>query len=85
MPRRDNFTKHDGHSHSHKVTSNKEAQAYLEFTLKHNRAHEEELTALAHDLDHLGLSAAAEEVRNSLEDSKCASEHIQWALEAIEA
>lgn len=74
---------HDHHSHSHGASSVEEAKALLQFTLKHNRSHEEELHELGHALEHLGLADAAKEVWNSLEDSRHASEHIEKAIEAM--
>ena len=77
---------HDGHDHSHgEAHSRKEAEALLRFTLAHNRSHEEELHSLAHQLEHLGLAKAAEEVLFSLDDSRCASEHIERALATLNA
>jgi hypothetical protein len=74
---------HGDHSHSHGAAgSREEAIALLRFTLQHNRSHEEELHDLAHALEHLGLEKAAEEVWYSLDDSKCATEHIERAIAA---
>jgi len=82
---------HDGHhdeghiheEHTHNVNTRAEAEAMLSFTLRHNHSHEEELHTLAHDLEALGLSDAALEVHYSLDDSRCASEHIERALAAL--
>ena len=75
---------HDGHDHSHGAAGSKEeALALLNFTLAHNRSHEDELHELSHALEHLGLSEAARELHYSLEDSRCASEHIERAIASI--
>ncbi|MDR0905575.1 MAG: hypothetical protein LBN00_05300 [Oscillospiraceae bacterium] len=79
---------HDGHDHGHEHShgaagTKEEAIALLRFTLQHNRSHEEELHDLAHTLEHLGLDKAAEEVWYSLDDSKCATEHIERALKEV--
>jgi hypothetical protein len=60
-----------------------EAEALLRFTLGHNRSHEEELHGLAHALEALGLEGAAGEVWLSLDDSRCATEHIERAIAAL--
>lgn len=77
---------HEGHHHHDEhgaANSREEVEALLNFTLKHNRSHEEELHSLGHTLEHLGLGDAAQEVWHSLEDSKCASEHIERAIAAL--
>ncbi|MDR0446043.1 MAG: hypothetical protein LBH17_03300 [Oscillospiraceae bacterium] len=79
---------HPSHAHAHDdahgaVKSREEAEALLQFTLRHNRSHEEELHDLGHALEALGLSAAANEVWYSLDDSKCATEHIERALASL--
>jgi|GEM_PF-3174813 len=80
---------HEGHNHHHEheggAASREEALALLNFTLAHNRSHEEELHNLAHTLEQLHLDTAAHEVWHSLDDSKCASEHIERAIAAINA
>ncbi|MDR3209691.1 MAG: hypothetical protein LBT36_03590 [Oscillospiraceae bacterium] len=77
---------HD-HSHDHEHppagSTRAEAEKLLQFTLRHNASHENELHELGHLLESLGLDAAAREVWYSLDDSKCASEHIERALEAL--
>ncbi|MDR1064821.1 MAG: hypothetical protein LBL25_00450 [Oscillospiraceae bacterium] len=75
---------HPSHGDAHGAAkSREEAEALLQFTLRHNRSHEEELHELGHSLEALGLSAAAEEVRYSLDDSKCATEHIERAIASL--
>jgi len=76
---------HEGHDHhDHHAHTPKEAEALLKYTLQHNHAHEEELHDLAHMLEDLGLSEAALEVHYSLDDAKCASEHIERAIASLE-
>jgi len=77
---------HEGHHHdneSHAAGSLAEAEALLRYTLQHNRSHEEELHALAHALEALSQTDAALEVHYSLDDARCASEHIERAIAAI--
>jgi hypothetical protein len=75
---------HEGHDHSHAAAhSRQEAEALLRFTLAHNRSHEEELHSLAHQLEALGLAKAAQETLYSLDDARCATEHIERALAAL--
>jgi hypothetical protein len=77
---------HDHPSHGNApgaAKTREEAEALLQFTLRHNRSHEEELHDLGHALEALGLSAAAQEVWYSLDDSKCATEHIERAINAL--
>lgn len=57
-----------------------EAEALLQYTLHHNKSHEEELNKIGHLLEHLGFDFAANEVWNSIEDSRFASEHVEKAL-----
>ncbi|MDR0915710.1 MAG: hypothetical protein LBN02_00740 [Oscillospiraceae bacterium] len=80
---------HEGHSHDHEhehheAGSRAEVEAVLRYTLQHNRSHEEELHELAHELEALGLTAAAQEVHWSLDDARCATEHIERAIAAID-
>lgn len=74
---------HGAHSHGGDAATREEVEALLRFTLAHNRSHEEELHELAHSLEHLGLETAATEVWCSLDDSRCATEHIERALAAL--
>ncbi|MDR2502109.1 MAG: hypothetical protein LBC78_02535 [Oscillospiraceae bacterium] len=75
---------HPGHSHDHaQAHTREEAEKLLQFTLKHNASHEDELHELGHLLESLGLNAAAQEVWYSIDDAKCASEHIERAVAAM--
>jgi len=74
---------HDHHHHENGASSREEAEALLRFTLQHNKSHEEELHELAHSLEHLGLAEAAMEVHYSLDDARCATEHIERAIASL--
>ncbi|MDR2420845.1 MAG: hypothetical protein LBD49_01900 [Oscillospiraceae bacterium] len=77
---------HPSHNAPHGAAQTRqEAEALLQFTLRHNRSHEEELHDLGHALEALGLDAAAGEVWLSLDDSRCATEHIERAIAALGA
>ncbi|MDR3310755.1 MAG: hypothetical protein LBS90_05355 [Oscillospiraceae bacterium] len=80
---------HEGHIHEHEHSAGEtgspaEAEALLRYTLQHNRSHENELHELAHTLESLGLDAAALEVHRSLDDARCATEHIERAIAALD-
>ena len=73
---------HDHHEHGHEIMSKEETLASLEYMLKHNRHHTDELRELAHNLEHLDMAAAAKALRDSAEEYDKANDKLDAALAA---
>ncbi len=86
----------DGHTHSHDegshhhgshenlLASKTEAAAFLQYTLHHNAHHDEELSDLAHSLEHLQLGKEAEAVRQCIDELAHANRHLESVLKMLQ-
>jgi len=77
------------HSHHHGghdslLGSKAEAAAFLQYTLHHNSHHAEELSDLAHSLEHLKLDKEAEEVRRCIDELARTDKRLQSLLDALQ-
>lgn len=74
---------HHGHEHSHAIQSKEETFATLGYMLKHNQHHTEELRELAHNLEHLDYTQAAEELKRCAESYDKGNEQLAAVLESL--
>jgi pyridinium-3,5-bisthiocarboxylic acid mononucleotide nickel chelatase len=74
---------HDIDGHENLLQSKDEAAAFLQYTLHHNAHHEEELSGLAHSLEHLLLSSQAQEVQLAIQDIDRANKRLENVLAAL--
>jgi hypothetical protein len=57
--------------------------ALLNYTVKHNREHAEELESLAREAKQAGMSAAYTHLMRGLEQMNNANEHLEQALRSL--
>ncbi len=74
---------HHGHEHHHDIMSKEETLATLDYMLKHNRHHADEMRELAHNLEHLDLQAAADAVKESAGIYDKGSDKLDAALKLL--
>ncbi|MCR4594971.1 MAG: hypothetical protein K5761_07950 [Clostridiales bacterium] len=76
------------HSHEHHhlagAESIEELIKLMEFTLRHNASHTDELSALAGQLEQYGKSISSQKVLSALEEYKKGNALLEEALKAIE-
>lgn len=71
---------HSHHDHEHSHTSPEESLALLDYMLKHNRHHAQELHDLAHDL---GNDEAAQLIHDAVVDFEAGNEKLAEALAVL--
>ena len=74
---------HHDHEHHHDIMSKAETLATLDYMLKHNRHHAEEMRELAHNLEHLELQEAADAVKESAGIYDRGSDKLEDALKLL--
>lgn len=74
---------HAAGDHEHLLKTKEETVAFLQYTLHHNAHHEEELSGLAHSLDHLALSKEASEIRQCIDDITRSNKRLEAVLAAL--